>query len=116
MDFLEKSNVMDLIPGIRELMNKYPGKIFAPVDVAVEVDGKRKELAFLHLHFQFFCKPINPLRERDFYTLPIESFLYLLDYLGSHVKPLFTWCPCPDSYVNTVISQIVHKDRWFRLH
>jgi len=44
MDFLEKSNVMDLIPGIRALMNKYPGKIFAPVDVAVEVDGKRKEL------------------------------------------------------------------------
>ena len=44
MDFLEKSNVMDLIPGIRGLMNKYPGKIFAPVDVAVEVDGKRKEL------------------------------------------------------------------------
>ena len=45
MEFLEKKGQMGLVPGIQELMGRYPGEIEVPVDVAVEVDGKRKEIA-----------------------------------------------------------------------
>jgi phosphoglycerate kinase len=45
VEFLEKQKVMDLIPGIKDLMSSYQGKVKVPVDVAVEVDGKRKEVS-----------------------------------------------------------------------
>jgi len=45
MQFLEKEEVLGLVPGIQELMKTYPSKIEVPTDVAVEVEGKRKELA-----------------------------------------------------------------------
>jgi len=45
MDLLQKNELMDLIPGIKELMNNYPGKIEVPLDVAAEVDGKRQEIS-----------------------------------------------------------------------
>ena len=44
MELLEKKELMGLVPGIKELMEKYPGKIETPVDLAVEVEGKRKEI------------------------------------------------------------------------
>jgi len=45
MDFLEKKDLMALVPGIKELMQKYPDKIKTPKDVAVEANGKRKEIS-----------------------------------------------------------------------
>jgi len=45
MNFLEKKELMGLVPGIKELMQKYPDSIKVPVDVAVEVKGKRKEIS-----------------------------------------------------------------------
>jgi phosphoglycerate kinase len=44
MAFLEKKGLMALVPGIRELVHKYPDQISTPDDVAVVVDGKRREL------------------------------------------------------------------------
>mgnify|MGYP001103410257 CR=1 FL=1 len=44
MQFLEKKELMGLVPGIKELMNQYPGAIVVPVDLAMEVDQKRKEI------------------------------------------------------------------------
>jgi phosphoglycerate kinase len=44
MEFLKQQELMDLIPGIRELEQRYPEKIRVPEDVAVEVDKKRKEI------------------------------------------------------------------------
>jgi phosphoglycerate kinase len=44
MAFLEKKELMGLVPGIKELMSKYPGAIIVPVDLAMEVDKKRKEI------------------------------------------------------------------------
>ncbi|KPV62956.1 MAG: Phosphoglycerate kinase [Candidatus Bathyarchaeota archaeon BA1] len=44
MEFLEKKELMGLVPGIRELMNAYPKNVENPVDVAIEVEGKRKEI------------------------------------------------------------------------
>ncbi len=45
MDFLEKKELMDFVPGIKELMRKFPDKIKTPNDLAVEVKGKRKEIS-----------------------------------------------------------------------
>ncbi|MDH5690609.1 MAG: phosphoglycerate kinase [Candidatus Bathyarchaeota archaeon] len=44
MRFLEKKDLMGLVPGIKELMNEYPGAIIVPVDLAMEVDQKRQEI------------------------------------------------------------------------
>ena len=44
MDFLEKRELMGLVPGISELMNEYPKMIDVPVDLAVDVERKRKEV------------------------------------------------------------------------
>jgi phosphoglycerate kinase len=43
MAFLEKKELTGLIPGIKELMQKYGDKVQVPVDVALDVAGKRKE-------------------------------------------------------------------------
>ncbi len=53
MELLEKKELMGLIPGIKELMEKYPGKIETPVDLAIEVDGKRKEIALEELPTEY---------------------------------------------------------------
>jgi len=44
MAFLEKKELMKLVPGIKELMQKYPKKIMVPEDVSIDVNGKRKEI------------------------------------------------------------------------
>ena len=44
MAFLEKKELLGLVPGIKELMKKYGGKVQVPVDVALDVKGKRKEI------------------------------------------------------------------------
>jgi phosphoglycerate kinase len=45
MDFLAKKELTQFIPGIKELLAKYPEAIVLPVDVALNVDGKRQEIA-----------------------------------------------------------------------
>ena len=44
MDFLAKKELMQFVPGIKALLAKYPDKIILPADVALDVDGKRKEI------------------------------------------------------------------------
>ena len=44
MAFLEKKELMGLVPGIKELMSKYPGAIIVPVDLAMDVNNKRQEI------------------------------------------------------------------------
>jgi len=53
MELLEKKELMGLIPGIKELMEKYPGKIETPVDLAIEVEGKRKEITIEELPTEY---------------------------------------------------------------
>jgi len=43
MELLEKQKALDLVSGIKELMNAYPDRVKVPIDVAIEADGKRKE-------------------------------------------------------------------------
>jgi phosphoglycerate kinase len=45
MAFLTKKELTSLISGIKALMQQYGDKVVVPVDVAIEVNGKRKEIA-----------------------------------------------------------------------
>jgi phosphoglycerate kinase len=44
MEFLEKNELMSLVPGIEELVHKYKDNVKTPQDVAIEINGKRKEI------------------------------------------------------------------------
>jgi len=44
MDFLAKKELIGLIPGIKALIDQYGGEVVVPVDVALDVNGKRKEI------------------------------------------------------------------------
>jgi phosphoglycerate kinase len=45
MDYLEKKELMSFLPGIKALIQKYPDRIKTPLDMAVEVKVKRKEIS-----------------------------------------------------------------------
>jgi phosphoglycerate kinase len=44
MAFLEKKELTGLFSGIKELMQKYPNNILTPDDVALDMNGERKEI------------------------------------------------------------------------
>jgi len=44
MAYLEKKELTGLIPGIQELIKEFGDKVRTPVDVAMDVNGKRKEI------------------------------------------------------------------------
>ncbi|VVB66584.1 Phosphoglycerate kinase [Candidatus Gugararchaeum adminiculabundum] len=43
-DFLEKSGAINFLPTAQALLQKYPGKIMIPTDVALDNHGKRQEI------------------------------------------------------------------------
>jgi len=45
MDFLEKKELTQFVPGIKELMKIYPKNIEVPLDLAVDANGKRVEIS-----------------------------------------------------------------------
>jgi len=53
MKLLEKQEVLGLVPGIKKLMETYPGRVMIPADVAVEADGKRRELSLSDLPTEY---------------------------------------------------------------
>ena len=53
MDFLAKKELTQFMPGIKALLAKYPDKIILPDDVALDVDGKRKEIPVTKLPTEY---------------------------------------------------------------
>ena len=49
MAFLAKKELTGLIPGIQALLKQYPEKVIVPVDLALDVNGKRKEISVTKL-------------------------------------------------------------------
>ncbi len=45
VDFLEKKELTSLVPGINELVQKFPDEIKTPKDLALDVNGKREEIS-----------------------------------------------------------------------
>ena len=53
MAFLAKKKVVDLIPGIRELIQTYPKRIATPEDLGLDVNGQRKEISINELPTEY---------------------------------------------------------------
>jgi phosphoglycerate kinase len=53
MAFLAKKELTGLIPGINALMEQFGDKVVVPVDVAIEVNGNRKEIAVKKLPTEY---------------------------------------------------------------
>ncbi len=53
MDYLVKKELMGFLPGMKMLIQKYPDKIKTPLDMAVEVKGKRKEIPVSELPTEY---------------------------------------------------------------
>jgi phosphoglycerate kinase len=71
LTFLEKKDFTGLVSGIKELMQKYSDKIKIPRDLAVEVNGKRKEISVDELPTDFLIFDIGKETVED-YTRIIE--------------------------------------------
>jgi phosphoglycerate kinase len=61
MNFLERRELLDFVPGIRELMQKHPDEIKVPLDIAVEVGGKRKEISVDELPTDYSISDIGAI-------------------------------------------------------
>jgi phosphoglycerate kinase len=53
MEFLEKEDLMKLVPGIRDLTHSYESSIRTPVDVAVDMNGNRSEISVTELPTEY---------------------------------------------------------------
>ena len=59
-EFLEKKDLMQFVPGIKELMKAYPESIEVPLDLAVEADGERTEIPVSKLPTKYPLYDIGP--------------------------------------------------------
>jgi phosphoglycerate kinase len=66
MDFLEKKELMDLVPGIKKLIQKFPDKIKTPKDFAVEVNEKRKEISVGELPVNYLIFDVGAKTVEDY--------------------------------------------------
>jgi phosphoglycerate kinase len=66
MDFLQQKELMEFVPGIKELMTGYPNKIKVPADVAVEVNKKRKEIRVNELPTDYLMFDIGAETVRNY--------------------------------------------------
>ena len=71
-DYLEKKELMNLLPGIKALIQEYPDKIKTPQDLAVEVYGKRKEISVNDLPTEYPTYDIGT-KTVDDYTKTIRK-------------------------------------------
>jgi phosphoglycerate kinase len=53
MDYLKSKELTGFLPGIKALIQKYPDKIKTPLDLAVEVKDKRKEISLNELPTEY---------------------------------------------------------------
>jgi len=73
MDFLAKKELTQFMPGIKELLGKYPDKIILPEDVAIDVDGKRKEIPVKKLPTEYSIFDIGKKTVDNFADLIIRA-------------------------------------------
>jgi phosphoglycerate kinase len=66
MDFLAKKELTGLILGIKAIMQKYPDGIAVPVDVALDVNGKRKEITVDQLPTEYSIFDIGTKTSKNY--------------------------------------------------
>ncbi len=73
MTFLKKKELMGLVPGIKELMKQYPGAIITPVDLAMEVNKKRKEITIDDLPTEYNIFDIGTKTANNFADIIMKA-------------------------------------------
>lgn len=73
MKFLEEKKLLGLVPGIKELIAKYPQKIKTPLDIAVEVNKKRKEISLDKLPTNYPIYDIGPATVKEYSKIIREA-------------------------------------------
>ena len=72
MDYLAKKELTGLIPGIKVLEEQYGEKVVVPIDFAIDVNGKRKEIQLAKLPTDYSMKDIGA-KTVDKYTRIIST-------------------------------------------
>lgn len=73
MTFLKKKELMGLVPGIKELMKQYPGAIITPVDLAIDVNKKRKEITIDDLPTEYNIFDIGTKTANNFADIIMKA-------------------------------------------
>jgi phosphoglycerate kinase len=91
MQFLEKKDLMGLVPGIKALMNEHPNAIVVPVDLAMEVDTKRKEITLDELPTNYPILDIGTKTGKKFGDLILKAKTIVVSGpVGVFENPEFT--------------------------
>jgi phosphoglycerate kinase len=69
MNFLAKKELLGLVPGIQALIKQYSGKVLTPEDVALDVNGKRKEIPISKLPTEYSIFDIGAKTVEDYAKL-----------------------------------------------
>jgi phosphoglycerate kinase len=72
MELLRKEKLGDLMPGIMDLEQKYPERVKTPTDVAVETNGKRKEISIKRLPTEYVMMDIGA-RTTEYYSKIVKN-------------------------------------------
>jgi len=73
MAFLEKKELTGLIPGIKALMERFKDKVQVPVDVALDVKGKRKEISVDKLPTEYSIFDIGAKTVKNYANIIIDA-------------------------------------------
>lgn len=66
MEYLNENKLMSFLPGIKVLIQKYPDKIKTPLDMAFDVNGKRKEIPVKELPTEYSTYDIGKKTVDDY--------------------------------------------------
>jgi phosphoglycerate kinase len=90
MAFIEKKELTGLIPGIKELMEKYPKGIAVPVDLGLNVNGKRKEISVDELPTEYSIFDIGSKTVENYGKLSASAkSIVLSGPMGVYENPEF---------------------------
>lgn len=90
LDFLAKKKLLDLIPGIKALMLAYPKGFAIPVDLALNTNGKRKEISVNQLPAEYSIFDIGNETIKNYNQLiRAAKSIVLSGPMGVYEKPEF---------------------------
>ena len=90
MAFLSKKKVLDLIPGIKELIKTYPKGFAIPEDLALNLNGKRKEISVNQLPTEYSIFDVGAKTIENYKQLIKEAkSIVLSGPMGVYEKPEF---------------------------
>lgn len=92
MDYLVKKELIKFIPGIQALIAKYPDKIMLPVDVALDVNGKRVEMPSSKLPSEYSIFDVGTKTIENYTNIISQAeSIFVSGPLGVYENPEFCY-------------------------